>query len=1399
MKKFTLMLIAAFMLAIPSQAKLWSWAETPEFVSTSGLLQSKRMATAKQLPGKSLMTPQAMNAKQAPEGLLRKMAAKQATRRAAQRATQAELAGTYLWEYATANEQAQDPTTVESTPGSQYVTISNGEEENTVVISGMFSNSLTGTLNSENGIIKVDGGQIAGSSQYGDYAAYGMFYYEGDEENEAGWYYDDIYIAINENGTLTVQDWIVRVLSGGQYDGYSLTPIWLPGSTLTASEGPQTVEAPADMVAEEYAMAFTDYDKNAGSASVNVGFYGNEVYVQGLCSYLPEAWVKGTLEGSTVTFAGGQYLGNYANYDFYFMDEDITFTYDTATNTLASDALLYTYYEQYYADYYQSPVLKKVVEVAAMPANPAITGLQNGKYGWYITFNVPNVDVDGNGLVSSKLSYILYTDVEKEISALTFTPQTHSRLTESLTEIPYGFTENYDFYSGQIYLNDLYSADWNKIGIQSIYTGGDQLNKTEIQWFDIKDYKAEAGTKTASWVAAEQGYENAQDITGFDIDDNISVTIAQNEGSNAAKYYTSGSALRLYDKNSITFTAGENVESIVKIVLNYTADNYSGLITATPEGYTVSASTGTWSGDATTVTFVNDKDLFGETSNKQARIKSIDVYYKTAAGEIGDLKDYAFDFEDGTLGVWTTIDADGDGYDWTVSAESIAGRDGSIAAFSQSYDNDAGALTPDNFLVSPKIMLDGSITFWACAQDASYPAEHFGVFISTKGNTSAADFVKMNEWDMTAVRADNTTDANARGQFRSARRDQGTWYQYTVNLSAYAGEEGYVAIRHFNCTDNFYLVVDDITLTTSKITLPDYKITPAEGEVKRLDAFQINFYNYTVEAADGAVASLLNTTTNNEQTADISVFDGNTLYVEFDETKEAGEYTLTIPAGALKNAETGEALEAMTFSYSIAAKPDVVVLPAEAQVETWYIVGNTANSKLKGEELGVAFVDNDIYIQGLCSYLPEAWVKGTITEGGKAVFASGQFYGTYEADDDFDLYFVGYDVTTQAICDVTFNFDAETGTLTTDNYILLNSNTTTMQMYDYYYNIQITRDMPELPTPLVAPEDLVTESYSFSGFDTYNEVTETGREVEVGFYGENEVWILGLSTYMPDAWVKGTIENNVITIPDTYLGVYQTIDWNTFSVVEYDVTFLETEFTYNAEAGTITAADGFSTVADEVYALDEYTDVVLTKIVEKEATPADPQVASFNLYYTPGEGDTELQIRTYPFVEFDIPTVSTEGEALVQGKLSYVVYIVDADGKQSELTLTPDLYPELTESMTEIPYKFTDNYDIYAGGNPLYLNQAPEEIASWQKIGVQSIYRGLDIEHRSNIGWFDIKAYIAEMSTAVGISNIAADNEGDARYFDIQGRAASASTKGLLIKQVRDAQGNVKTIKVVRK
>ena len=127
------------------------------------------------------------------------------------------------------------------------------------------------------------------------------------------------------------------------------------------------------------------------------------------------------------------------------------------------------------------------------------------------------------------------------------------------------------------------------------------------------------------------------------------------------------------------------------------------------------------------------------------------------------------DFESG-LGQWTLIDADNDGFVWGLGSELISNEftplSGSDIACSQSYDTEEGGLYPDNYLVTPQVTLGGTVSFWAKAQHPDYPYEHFGIAVSTTGNTYASDFMTIDEWTLAA----------------------GDWQQFTVDLSGYAGE-----------------------------------------------------------------------------------------------------------------------------------------------------------------------------------------------------------------------------------------------------------------------------------------------------------------------------------------------------------------------------------------------------------------------------------------------------------------------------------------------------------------------------------------------------------------------------------------------------------------------------------
>ena len=194
-------------------------------------------------------------------------------------------------------------------------------------------------------------------------------------------------------------------------------------------------------------------------------------------------------------------------------------------------------------------------------------------------------------------------------------------------------------------------------------------------------------------------------------------------------------------------------------------------------------------------------------------------------GPGGDGDEFYFSFENDLEG-WTNIDNDGDGHMWYHSSE--AGDHSTLAVTShtglghvmgESYCNATwAALTPDDYMVTPqKYNIGGSsvFSFWACAQDVNYPAEHFGVAISTASNTSAADFTTIAEWTLTAKGSRTFREAGAKAKVRGENTREGVWYNYVVDLSAYAGQQAWIAIRHFNCSDQFMMCVDDVEMSNA--------------------------------------------------------------------------------------------------------------------------------------------------------------------------------------------------------------------------------------------------------------------------------------------------------------------------------------------------------------------------------------------------------------------------------------------------------------------------------------------------------------------------------------------------------------------------------------------------------
>ena len=126
--------------------------------------------------------------------------------------------------------------------------------------------------------------------------------------------------------------------------------------------------------------------------------------------------------------------------------------------------------------------------------------------------------------------------------------------------------------------------------------------------------------------------------------------------------------------------------------------------------------------------------------------------------------------------------------------------EGTGCIYSLSFDNRTSSpLKPDDWAVSPAVALPAegvsTVSFWALSQETYYSKEYFAVYAGT-----SADVDEM-------VRVSPATD------FRT--NPDGQYHRYTADLTAFAGQTVYVAIRHYNSTNQFAMVVDAFEISAS--------------------------------------------------------------------------------------------------------------------------------------------------------------------------------------------------------------------------------------------------------------------------------------------------------------------------------------------------------------------------------------------------------------------------------------------------------------------------------------------------------------------------------------------------------------------------------------------------------
>ena len=488
---------------------------------------------------------------------------------------------------------------------------------------------------------------------------------------------------------------------------YTYSNDYVPPTTVT-------VTPPTDLeTATWYANGHT---YSSGSLSpytnqVSVGFAEDKVYIKGMFTSFPNAWMMGTIEGTTVTFAGLQFQGVYGGtYDIYATGgdnsglKDYVMTYDALSGTLSSENALFAnaatdkiYYLTYITDITitkDTPTESEATTGDPIDALPYSNALDSetafadfgvldsnsdgstwnftSDYGAYYNYNSSNAADDW--LISPAIKLEAGKKYHFAIDAASYSASYPERfevligiepkasaLTQSVLAATEVASKEYVTYENETVevaetgyyhfgIHAISDADEWRLMVKNFLVeavaeptapaavtdfavaqtpnvleavvsfkaptktvAGDDL--TDLTKIDVlRDGNViNSISPSINWVAADQGYENSQDITSIDFGAGLTAALAQNDASTHPRYWANDKSLRLYDKNSMTISGGV----IKKVVFTFVSSSNNKLAA---EGLVVDGATGTWTGSANEIAFT--------ATGGKAFIQKIEIEYE---------------------------------------------------------------------------------------------------------------------------------------------------------------------------------------------------------------------------------------------------------------------------------------------------------------------------------------------------------------------------------------------------------------------------------------------------------------------------------------------------------------------------------------------------------------------------------------------------------------------------------------------------------------------------------------------------------------------------------------------------------------------------------------------------
>lgn len=276
------------------------------------------------------------------------------------------------------------------------------------------------------------------------------------------------------------------------------------------------VEAPADLKLDDWTVV-----SNGHGHTAQVGFAGNDVYFKGLFPTMPEAWLKGSVDGNQVVIPCGQYIGvneDQRAFCFFYAgkmetwfdeelwtthvemerDENAILSYDVKAlrmNTEQGFALFTSEEAVASTDNLPTPtIMVQPANISKVPESPKIIDyVEYGRWGNYamVEFTTSTLNDEHYWIGSSaNFSYRIISDGKPVI----FAPgDDYPGIEEEMEWIPYDFT---DYWSIQIDPALVGDKDQH---IVSFHVESKEYSALQARYVDPTDGTEYVGQPTVFW------------------------------------------------------------------------------------------------------------------------------------------------------------------------------------------------------------------------------------------------------------------------------------------------------------------------------------------------------------------------------------------------------------------------------------------------------------------------------------------------------------------------------------------------------------------------------------------------------------------------------------------------------------------------------------------------------------------------------------------------------------------------------------------------------------------------------------------------------------------------------------------------------------------------------------